>query len=222
MIEEFTAEAYPDIHEEFEANWLMNRLTTKRHTTDTEAESMVSVTVQQDTSVIPPMTYPVIRFLVPRPDSPNVHWPLPTTTTTTAATTTTTLPLPPQPQQEILLQRMLEENYDKGHADHQVAYKKKAPQDSIRRDESEDFDVDKAQEETKKKSKQDSPNTLSGSPPSPPPPPPPSSGASGAFGTTGASDSAQAPPPPPPSLSTHQGDQSTKEPQLQFLKDKMR
>ncbi|GKF90835.1 hypothetical protein Tco_0274536, partial [Tanacetum coccineum] len=69
---------------------------------DTEAESMVSVTIQQDTSIIPPMTSPVID-LVTRPDSPNVHWPLPTTTTITAAptttTTTTTLPLPPQPQQ---------------------------------------------------------------------------------------------------------------------------
>ncbi|GKC65579.1 hypothetical protein Tco_1098177 [Tanacetum coccineum] len=282
----------------------------EKTTADTEAESMVSVTIQQDTSIIPPMTSPVID-LVSRPDSPNVHWPLPTTTTTTAApttTTTTTLPLPPQPQQgssdsilikrmgeleqhiadlveenqaletrldkqgnrihkmetmdwpkmireqtvefiesqeidrkieesvkevvissvkhamraplrarfkdlptsdmkEILLQRMLEENYDKGHANHRVAYE--ALQDSIRRDEVEDFDVDKAQEETKKKSKQDSPNTPPGSPPSPPPPPPPPSGASGASGTTGASDSAQAPPPPPPSSSTHQGDQST-------------
>ncbi|GJV39443.1 hypothetical protein Tco_1417883 [Tanacetum coccineum] len=279
----------------------------EKTTADTEAESMVSVTIQQDISVFPPMTSPVIGP-VPRPDSPNVHWPLPTTTTTTAATTTTTLPLPPQPQQgpsdpilikrmgeleefianlveenqaletrldkqgsrinkletmdlpkmireqtvefidsqeidrkinesvkevvissvkhamraplrarfkdlptsdmkEILLQRMLEENYDKGHANHRVAYE--ALQDSIRRDESEDFDVDKAQEETKKKSKQDSPNTPPGSPPSPPPPPPPPSGASGASGTTGASDSAQAPPPPPPSSSTHQGDQST-------------
>ncbi|GJR49427.1 hypothetical protein Tco_1399948 [Tanacetum coccineum] len=278
----------------------------EKTTGDTKAESMVSVTIQQDTSVIPPMTSPVIGP-VPRPDSPNVHWPLPTTTTTTA-TTTTTLPLPPQPQQgpsdpilikrmgeleefianlveenqaletrldkqgsrinklenmdlpkmireqtvkfidsqeidrkinesvkevvissvkhamraplrarfkdlptsdmkEILLQRMLEENYDKGHANHRVAYE--ALQDSIRRDESEDFDVDKAQEETKKKSKQDSPNTPPGSPPSPPPPPPPPSGASGASGTTGASDSAQAPPPPPPSSSTHQGGQST-------------
>ncbi|GJY87987.1 hypothetical protein Tco_0502615, partial [Tanacetum coccineum] len=258
----------------------------EKTTADTEAESMVSVTIQQDTSIIPPMTSPVID-LVSRPDSPNVHWPLPTTTTTTAApttsTTTTTLPLPPQPQQgssdsilikrmgeleqhiadlveenqaletrldkqgnrihkmetmdwpkmireqtvefiesqeidrkieesvkgaqEILLQRMLEENYDKGHANHRVAYE--ALQDSIRRDEVEDFDVDKAQEETKKKSKQDSPNTPPGSPPSPPPPPPPPSGASGASGTTGASDSAQAPPPPPPSSSTQQGDQST-------------
>ncbi|GKC98996.1 hypothetical protein Tco_1169271, partial [Tanacetum coccineum] len=72
----------------------------EKTTADTEAESMVSVTIQQDTSITPPMTSPVID-LVPRPDSPNVHWPLPTTTTTTAAstTTTTTLPLPPQPQQ---------------------------------------------------------------------------------------------------------------------------
>ncbi|GJS11661.1 retrovirus-related pol polyprotein from transposon TNT 1-94 [Tanacetum coccineum] len=70
----------------------------EKTTADTEAESMVSVTVQQDTSVIPPMTSPVISP-VPRSDSPNVHSPLLTTTTTTSATTTTTLPLPPQPQQ---------------------------------------------------------------------------------------------------------------------------
>ncbi|GJY20978.1 hypothetical protein Tco_0393544 [Tanacetum coccineum] len=81
----------------------------EKTTADTEAESMVSVTIQQDTSVFPPMTSPVIGP-VPRPDSPNVHWPLPTTTTTTAATTTTTLPLPPQPQQgpsdPIIIKRM--------------------------------------------------------------------------------------------------------------------
>ncbi|GJT63857.1 hypothetical protein Tco_1015337 [Tanacetum coccineum] len=91
--------------------------------------------------------------------------------------------LPTSDMKEILLQRMLEENYDKGHANHR--------------------------EETKKKSKQDSLNTPPGSPPSPPPPPSPPSGISGASGITGASDSAQAPPPPPPSSSTHQGDQST-------------
>ncbi|GJY49784.1 hypothetical protein Tco_0439740 [Tanacetum coccineum] len=212
----------------------------EKMTADTEAESMVSVSIQQDTSVIPPMTSSVIGP-VPRPDSPNVHWPLPTTTTTTSATTTKTLPLPPQPQQgpsdpiiikhmgeleeliatlveenqaleelkeviissvkhamraplrarfkdlptsdmkEILLQRMLEENYDNGHADHRVAYE--APQDSICRNECKDFDVDKAQEETKKKS------------------------SLGASSTTGASDSTQAPPLPPLSLSTNQGDE---------------
>ncbi|GJZ94412.1 hypothetical protein Tco_0666615 [Tanacetum coccineum] len=109
--------------------------------------------------------------------------------------------LPTYDMKEILLQRMLEENYDKGHTDHRVAYE--ALQDSISRDECEDFDVDKSHEETKKKSKPDSPKTPPGSPPSPPPPPPPLSGASGASGTTGASDSAQAPPPPPSSSSSH-------------------
>ncbi|GJS34705.1 hypothetical protein Tco_0533087, partial [Tanacetum coccineum] len=71
----------------------------------------------------------------------------------------------------------------------------------------EQLDADKAEERTKKKSKQDLPKTLPGSPPPPPPPPPPS-GASGASGQTGTSDSAQDPPPPPPSLTTNQGDQS--------------
>ncbi|GJY97463.1 hypothetical protein Tco_0514373 [Tanacetum coccineum] len=115
--------------------------------------------------------------------------------------------LPTSDMKEILLQRMLEENYDKGHAEHRIAYE--ALQGSIHRDEDEDFDDDKAQEETKKKGKQDSPKPPPGSPPLPPPPPPPPSGASGASGTTGASDSAQAPPPPPPVSSTHQEDQST-------------
>ncbi|GJR43327.1 hypothetical protein Tco_1311430 [Tanacetum coccineum] len=236
----------------------------EKTTADTEAESMVSVTIQQDISVIPPMTSPVID-LVSRPDSPNVHWPLPTTTTTTAAppptTTTTTLPLPPQPQQgptdPILIKRigeleefiatLVEENQaletrltkqgsrinklesvddlptsdlkeirsnacwrgtmHRGHVKHRVAYE--ALQGSIRRDECEGFDDDKAQEETKKKGKPDSPKPPPGSPPSPPPPPLPPSGASGASGTTGASNYAQAPPPLPPSSSTHQGDQST-------------
>ncbi|GKA69683.1 hypothetical protein Tco_0775747, partial [Tanacetum coccineum] len=82
-----------------------------------------------------------------------------------------------------------------------------ALQKSIIRDESEQFDADKAEERTKKKSKQDSPKTPPGSPPLPHPPPPPS-GASGASGPTGTSDSAQDPPPPPPSLTTNQGDQS--------------
>ncbi|GKB74369.1 hypothetical protein Tco_0935781 [Tanacetum coccineum] len=43
---------------------------------------MVSVTIHQDTSGIPPMTSPVID-LVSRPNSPNVHRPLPTTATAT-------------------------------------------------------------------------------------------------------------------------------------------
>ncbi|GJY24330.1 hypothetical protein Tco_0397988 [Tanacetum coccineum] len=89
--------------------------------------------------------------------------------------------LPTSDMKEILLQCMLEENYDKGHEDHKMAFE--ALQKSIIRDESEQFDADKAKERTKKKSKQDSPKTPPGSPPPPPPPLPPS-GASGASGPT--------------------------------------
>ncbi|GJY22194.1 hypothetical protein Tco_0394760 [Tanacetum coccineum] len=75
----------------------------EKTTAETKAESMVSITIHQDTSAIPLMTSPVID-LISRPDSPNEHQPLPATTTATATTTTatttiTTLPLPPQPQQ---------------------------------------------------------------------------------------------------------------------------
>ncbi|GJZ50946.1 hypothetical protein Tco_0605461 [Tanacetum coccineum] len=66
--------------------------------------------------------------------------------------------LPTSDMKEILLQRMLEENYDKGHEDHKMAFE--ALQKSIIRDESKQFDADKAKERTKKKN---------------PPPPPPSS-----------------------------------------------
>ncbi|GJT69733.1 retrovirus-related pol polyprotein from transposon TNT 1-94 [Tanacetum coccineum] len=84
---------------------------------------------------------------------------------------------------------VISSNYDKGHADHRVAYE--ALQVSIRRDECEDFDVDKAQEETKKKSKQDSPKTLPGSPPSPPPPPLPPSTSTAALSSSKTAASAE-------------------------------
>ncbi|GJR60357.1 hypothetical protein Tco_1502519 [Tanacetum coccineum] len=113
--------------------------------------------------------------------------------------------LPTSDMKEILLQRMLEENYDKGHEDHRMAYE--ALQKSILRDESEQFDADKAEERKKMKSKQDSPKTPPGSPPPPPPPPPPS-GASGASGITGASNSAQDPLPPPLLPTTNPDDRS--------------
>nr|GEX93268.1 histone deacetylase 14 [Tanacetum cinerariifolium] len=72
----------------------------EKTTTETEAESMVSVTIQQDTSVIPPMRTSIID-LTSRLASPIVHRPLQATTseTITTTTTTTTHPPPPQPQQ---------------------------------------------------------------------------------------------------------------------------
>nr|GEZ74297.1 hypothetical protein [Tanacetum cinerariifolium] len=69
----------------------------KKTTTETKAESMVSVTIQQDTFAIPPMTTMIID-LTSRPDSPNVHRPLQAMVTETT-TTTTIHPPPPQPQQ---------------------------------------------------------------------------------------------------------------------------
>ncbi|GJU20364.1 hypothetical protein Tco_1153706 [Tanacetum coccineum] len=187
--------AYPDVQENL-------KLTVDEQVIPEEPVSSTGPIVHL---CLPPMTSPVIGP-VPRPDSPNVHWPLPTTTTTTAAQQQTTLPLPPSNHtreaavgvllfhrrlgsersndsvigcgysyQYACIERvlfrarfkdsptsdmmgnsaptMLEEDYDKGHANHRVPIQGRLD--------------------------------------------------------TGASDSAQAPPPPPPSLSTHQGDQST-------------
>nr|GEZ07819.1 hypothetical protein [Tanacetum cinerariifolium] len=77
----------------FEAN-------NEKTTAETKAELMVSITIQQDTSSIPPMRTPIIDLTL-RPDSPNVHWPLQATKTETTTTTTTIVThLPPfQPQQ---------------------------------------------------------------------------------------------------------------------------
>nr|GEY25978.1 hypothetical protein [Tanacetum cinerariifolium] len=73
----------------------------EKTTAKAKVESMMSVTIQQDTSAISPVTTPTID-LTSRPNSPNLHQPLQATTTKTAITTTiitTTHPPPPQPQQ---------------------------------------------------------------------------------------------------------------------------
>nr|GFB33364.1 hypothetical protein [Tanacetum cinerariifolium] len=68
-------------------------------TAETKVESMVSVTIQQNMSSIPPMTSPIIDLTL-RPESPKVHQQFKATTTkTTITTTTTTLPPPPAQQQ---------------------------------------------------------------------------------------------------------------------------
>ncbi|GJU72467.1 retrovirus-related pol polyprotein from transposon TNT 1-94 [Tanacetum coccineum] len=252
----------------------------KKTNTEAEVQSMVTVPILQDTSLVPLMTTPIIDIIDPQSDSTTVPASMPTTTATTIGQLEHNIAdlvdanqaleerldkqgnmihqleiqdlsrlireqtvefidsqeidrkieksvkevvtasvqhamraplcarfkdLPTSDMKEILLQRMLEENYNKGHKDHKMAYE--ALQNSIIRDESEKFDADKAEERTKKKSKQDLPKTPPGSPPSPPPPPPPS-GVSGASSITGASDSAQDPPLPPPSLTTNRGDKS--------------
>nr|GEU29830.1 hypothetical protein [Tanacetum cinerariifolium] len=68
-------------------------------TAETEAESMVSVTIQQDMSLIPQMTIQIIDLTL-RPESPKVHQLLKATSIETTTTTTTTTILPPPSQQQ--------------------------------------------------------------------------------------------------------------------------
>nr|GEU65865.1 putative reverse transcriptase domain-containing protein [Tanacetum cinerariifolium] len=119
---------------------------------ESEVQSMVTILIHQDTSLVPPMTIPVIDLTTLQSESPTAHAPLPTSTaTTTTITTTITLPPPPsQPQQSTtdltLLQRIV---------------------------------LDEARR--KKRKKRDLPRTPFGSPPLQPPPPPPPAGASDAL-----------------------------------------
>ncbi|GKB36377.1 hypothetical protein Tco_0881319 [Tanacetum coccineum] len=72
--------------------------------------------------------------------------------------------LPTSDMKEIMLQRMLEENYDKGHEDHRMAYE--ALQKSILHEESEQFDADTAEEHKNMKTSDSAQDPLS-PPPSP-------------------------------------------------------
>nr|GEU65957.1 hypothetical protein [Tanacetum cinerariifolium] len=76
----------------------LSKADNEKTTAETEAESMVSFTIQLDTSPIPPMTTPVVDP-TSRPESLNVHRPLQAMATET--TTTTTTP-PSQPQQSTI------------------------------------------------------------------------------------------------------------------------
>ncbi|GJV29868.1 E-beta-farnesene synthase [Tanacetum coccineum] len=98
------------IHEEFTSIMYLNvqdnlKLPVEEQSSDAEkekthaeaeVESMVTVTIQQDTSSVPPMTFKVVDPPRPRPDDPNVHSPLPSTilaaTLTTTSITATTTP----------------------------------------------------------------------------------------------------------------------------------
>nr|GEW55028.1 retrovirus-related Pol polyprotein from transposon TNT 1-94 [Tanacetum cinerariifolium] len=199
----------------------------KKTTTETEAESMVSVTIQQDTSVIPPMTTPIVD-LTSRPDSPNVHRPLQVTASETTTTTTKTIhPLPPQPQQSttdsMLTKRIgelehimanliqdnkhLEERLDSNGARLYTMENLDIPQQKfMNRDHSEELLKDLAEARKKKKKRCDSPKMPPGSPPHQPPPPPPPAGPSRTSGSLRAFGSSQVPPPPPPPPSTNQED----------------
>ncbi|GKD53556.1 hypothetical protein Tco_1286943 [Tanacetum coccineum] len=151
---------------------------------DTEAESMVSVTIHQDTFIITPMISPVID-LMSILDSPIVHQTLPTTTAATTTTTIlTTIPLPPQPQQVssdlILLNRLGElEQHIANLVDANQALEERLDKHGSRLY-SDQLLSDLAEARKKKKKRQGSPKTPPSSPPHPPPP-------AGPFGTSGAS-----------------------------------
>nr|GEV65206.1 retrovirus-related Pol polyprotein from transposon TNT 1-94 [Tanacetum cinerariifolium] len=198
-------------------------------TAEIETESMVSVTIQEDTSSIPSMTTPIIDLTL-RPDSPNVHQPLQATVTKTTMTTTTktTHPPPPQSQQSItdsiLMKRIgeleqimanlnqdnkhLEERLDSHGARLYTLENLDIPQQSMNRDHTDELQKDLAEARKKKKKRRDSPKTPPGSPLHQPPPPPPLAGPSRTSGSPGASGSSQVPPPPPPPPSTNQEGQS--------------
>nr|GEV18581.1 hypothetical protein [Tanacetum cinerariifolium] len=102
--EGFTATAYPKVQENLKLaveEQVFDKPSEADHdkaTAETEVKSMVSMTIQQYMSSIPPMTSPIID-LTSRPESPKVHQQFKATTTETTTTTTTTLPPPPAQQQ---------------------------------------------------------------------------------------------------------------------------
>ncbi|GKB97635.1 hypothetical protein Tco_0983772, partial [Tanacetum coccineum] len=173
----------------------------EKTTADTEAESMVSVTIHQDTSVIPPMTSPVIIFkVVDEIVTDVVDWAM------HAPLRERFRDLPEADMKEIIHNRMWESKSYQTHKDHMTLYE--ALEKSMARDNRDQLLSNLAEARKKKKKRQGSPKTPSGSPPHPPPPPPPPAGPSGTLGASGASGLSQSPPPPPPPSNT-QGGQST-------------
>nr|GEX69194.1 E-beta-farnesene synthase [Tanacetum cinerariifolium] len=157
----------------------------------TEAESMVSVTIQQDMSVIPPMTTPIID-LTSRPDSSNRIDEL----------------------EQIMANlyqdnKHLEERLDSYGACPYTLENLDIPQQkSINRDHTDELLKDLAEARRKKKKRHDSPKTPPGSPPYQPPPPSQPAGPYGTSRSPEASGSSQVPPLPPPPPSINQEGQS--------------
>nr|GEV50630.1 reverse transcriptase domain-containing protein [Tanacetum cinerariifolium] len=173
---------------------------------ETEVESMVSVTIQQDMSLIPLMTTSIIDITL-RPKSPkNKGLEERLDKHEARLYTLKQLDIPYQvsrvvkaDMKEILHQRMWETESYKSHEDHMQLYE--ALEKSMNRDHSQELAQDLVEVRKKKKKSHESPKTPPGSPPHQPPPPPPPTGP---FGASGASRSSQVPPPPPPPSSTNQ------------------
>nr|GEX23741.1 retrovirus-related Pol polyprotein from transposon TNT 1-94 [Tanacetum cinerariifolium] len=188
----------------------------EKTTAETKVESMVSVTIQQDMSLIPPITSPIIN-LTSRPESPKVHQQFKATTT---KTTTTTLPLPPAQQQStaeammmkrigelehimanlIQVNKEMEERLDKHAVRLYTLERLDIPQQVSKAELAQDL----AEARKKKKKSRESPKTSLASPPHQPHLPPPPVGPFGASRAPGASGSSQVPPPSPLHSSTNQ------------------
>nr|GFB63926.1 hypothetical protein [Tanacetum cinerariifolium] len=171
----------------------------EKTTAETKVESMVFVTIQQDTSSIPPMITLVSKS-VDKVVTDAVDWAI------QAPLRNHFRDLPEADMKRILHQRMWETNSYKTHEDHMMLYE--ALEKSMNHDHSEELLKDLVEARKKKKKRRDSPKTPPGSPPHLPPPPPPPAGPSGASGSPGASGSSQVLPPPPPPLSTNQDGRS--------------
>nr|GEV34781.1 hypothetical protein [Tanacetum cinerariifolium] len=85
--EEFTSTMYPNVQDTFKLPFeeqiiLEEHASFTRTLTHAEAkvESMVTVTIQQDTSSVPPMQFKVVDLPKPRPNDANFHSPPPSTT----------------------------------------------------------------------------------------------------------------------------------------------
>ncbi|GJY75867.1 hypothetical protein Tco_0480983 [Tanacetum coccineum] len=172
---EMNAQGYFTLHDQFLCQQKSQEDESEKTNTEAEVQSMVMVPIHHDTSEfrdsqeIDRKIEESVKEVVTASVQHAMRAPL----------CTRFKDLPTSDMKEILLQRMLEGIWEKGHEDHKMAYE--ALQKSITRDESEKFNADKAEERTKKKR---------------------------ASGTIGASDSAQDSPPPPPSSTTNRGDQS--------------
>nr|GEU80388.1 histone deacetylase 14 [Tanacetum cinerariifolium] len=180
----------------------------EKTTVETEVESMVSVTIQQDTFAIPPMTTPTID-LTSRPDSPNRIGELEHIMANVIQDNKhlEERDLPEADMKEILHQRMWETNSYKNHEDHMMLYE--ALEKSMNRDHTKELLKDLAKARKKKKKSRDSPNTPPRSPPHQPPPSLPPAGPSRTLGSPRAFGSSQVPPPPSLPPSTNQEAQSS-------------
>ncbi|GJT73203.1 hypothetical protein Tco_1032489 [Tanacetum coccineum] len=179
MDEGFIATTYPNVQENLKLAFINDKpfeAENEKITAETEAESMVSVTIQQDSSAIPPMTSPVID-LISRPDSPNriseleqimanlIH------DKSQLEERDRFRDFPEADMKDILHQRMWETNSCKAHEDHKKLYE--ALEKSMDRDHTDQLLTDLAKAQRKKKRRHDSPKTPPGSPSYQPPPPPP-------------------------------------------------